>query len=58
MLTEFGGSIATALLPRRRAVPVKSYTGVRMDRGQAERQHISGVRVDGDVVVMTEEHDW
>jgi hypothetical protein len=28
-------------------------------RGQAEQQHVSGVRVDGDVAVsMTEESDW
>jgi hypothetical protein len=39
--------------------PVKSYTGVWLDRGQAEQQHVSGVRVDvGVVVIMTEERDW
>jgi hypothetical protein len=41
------------------AVPVKSYTGVWVDRGQAEQQHVSGVRVDGRVAVtITEERDW
>jgi hypothetical protein len=39
--------------------PVKPYTGVWVDRGQAEQQHVSGVRIDGGVVViMTEERDW
>lgn len=39
--------------------PVKSYTGVWVDRGQAQQQHVSGVRVDGGIVViMTEERDW
>ncbi|MBP1234551.1 hypothetical protein JOE40_000018 [Arthrobacter sp. PvP102] len=26
--------------------------------GTAEQQHISGVSVDSDVVIMTEESDW
>ena len=43
----------------RGAVPVMSYTGVRVERGQAEQQHVAGVRVDGSVaVIMTEERDW
>ena len=36
-----------------------SYTGVRDERGQAEQQHVDGVRVDGSVAVtMTQERDW
>jgi hypothetical protein len=47
------------LLGAGRAVPVKSYTGVQVDHGHAEQQHVSGVRGDGGVVVtMTEERDW
>lgn len=39
--------------------PVKPHTGVWVDRGQAEQQHVSGVRVDGGVVVIvTGERDW
>jgi hypothetical protein len=39
--------------------PVQPFTGVWVDRGQAEQQHLSGVRVDGGIVViMTEERDW
>lgn len=41
-----------------RAVPVKSHTGVWMDRGPAKEQNISGVRVGGGLaVIMTEESD-
>jgi hypothetical protein len=36
-----------------------SYTGVRVERGHAEQQHVPGVRVDGNAaVIMTEERDW
>ena len=36
-----------------------SYTGVRVERGHAEQQHVAGVRVDGSAaVIMTEERDW
>ena len=39
--------------------PVETRTGVWVDRGQAEGQHLSGVRVEGGiVVVMTEGRDW
>lgn len=39
--------------------PVHAHTGVWVDRGQAQQQHISGVRVDGGIVIiMTEERDW
>lgn len=38
---------------------VKPYTGVWVDKGQAEQQHLSGVRVDGGVVViMTGTREW
>jgi hypothetical protein len=38
---------------------VKPHTGVWVDKGQAEQQHLSGVRVDGGVVViMTEPREW
>lgn len=38
---------------------VQSHTGVWVDRGQANHQHVSGVRVDGGVVViMTEPREW
>ncbi|MET3142788.1 UNVERIFIED_ORG: hypothetical protein ABIB13_002506 [Arthrobacter sp. UYEF2] len=43
----------------RGTVPVMSYTGVRVKRGQTEQQHVAGVRVDGiAAVIMTEERDW
>ncbi|WP_427006750.1 hypothetical protein [Pseudarthrobacter sp. H2] len=40
--------------------PVKPYPGVRIaDYGQGSQQNLSGVRVDGGIVViMTEERDW
>lgn len=39
--------------------PVQPHTSVWVDRGQAEQQHVSGVRVDGGIIViMTEERDW
>jgi hypothetical protein len=38
---------------------VKSHTGVWVDRGQAEHQQVSGVRVQGGVVIiMTEPREW
>lgn len=38
---------------------VKPHTGVWVDRGQAEHQHLSGVRVQGGIVIiMTESRDW
>lgn len=37
---------------------VQSHTGVWVDRGQAEQQHLSGVRVEGGIVIlMTESRD-
>ena len=45
-------------LPRG-AIPGPVLHRCLVDRGQAEQQHVSGVRVDGGVVViMTEERDW
>jgi len=36
-----------------------SYTGVRVERGHAEQEHVAGVRDDGGAaVIMTEERDW
>ncbi|QOD05964.1 hypothetical protein [Pseudarthrobacter sp. BIM B-2242] len=38
---------------------VQTHTGVWVDRGQAEHQHLSGVRVDGGIVIiMTEPREW
>lgn len=38
---------------------VQPHTGVWVDRGQAEQQHLSGVRVEGGIVIlMTESRDW
>lgn len=38
--------------------PVESHTGVWVDRGQAEGQHLCGVKVEGGIVIiMTESRD-
>lgn len=59
VLKELTGTRQKGIVGDGGPYPVKSYTGVWVDRGQAEQQHLSGVRVDdGVVVIMTEERDW